>query len=413
MSGATTPTIVALSATWSYVDVSGGGDTSEYFSSKPMQKEISRAIAWVYRGAGARAWVGREMRLSIGENAILARLVSVDPPLANVIDQTTLIYTQYRERPKDQAQDTSNFIADIIRYPAQAEFGQIFDSLVGIDAIKHDIRQKLALLLVPGRIEAWAKELYTENAPTALLTTLRNRYPLIILEGEVGSGKTALARSVGFPLSQDIRRPITLFVVNAQVRGGGHVGELSLNIARAFAEAERSWDRERTPVLILLDEADALAQARGGSQRHVEDDAGVNTLIQQIDRLRGKPIAVLFATNLVHTLDAALLRRAIGIYRFDRPDKEQRVALLRSLVAPIGLRSEQIAELAELTSARPIPGFASEPQRYTYSDLTQRIIPSAVESAIERHSPLTFELLVAACRHIPPTPELSQHQKGR
>src|SRR5581483_857248 len=108
-------------------------------------------------------------------------------------------------------------------------------------------------------------------------------------------------------------------------------------IARAFTEVEQTWQRERIPVMVLIDEADALAQARGGSQRHVEDDAGVNTLIQRIDRLRGKPIAVLFATNLVQTLDTAIMRRATGVYTFDRPTPEQRAAVFQRMLAGTGV----------------------------------------------------------------------------
>lgn len=394
--------IEAQRSDWSYSSVSEGADDPKFNAS--LEPEVAREVARTFRGGG-QVWVGREVRAQVGPYTIQARLTSVVPPRATAITERTQFFAHYVERSNEHGQDTANFIAEIIRYPAQQEFRTVFDSLVGLDTIKRELVHKLTLLLDPDRIGAWARAHYGAQEPAALVASLRDRYPLVILEGEVGSGKTALARSVGYPLSVVLHRPVTLFVMNAQVRGGGHVGELSLNIARAFAEAERAWERERLPVLLLIDEADALAQARGGAQRHIEDDAGVNTLIQRIDRLRGKPMAALFATNFVQSLDSALLRRAIGSYYFDRPTEEQRRETLRRLLSGLGLSEEQVALLAQRTGPRPVRGFSDTPQRYTYSDLTQRLVPAAVEEALARDQPVSFEMLLRACDRIDPSPE--------
>jgi hypothetical protein len=47
--------------------------------------------------------------------------------------------------------------------------------------------------------------------------------------------------------------------MNAQVRGGGHVGELTQNIARAFDEAERCQQQEQIPAQRLIPYAVELA----------------------------------------------------------------------------------------------------------------------------------------------------------
>lgn len=398
------PTIEAQRADWTFTSLNDDAEDARFFTT--LQADVAREIARSFRGGG-EVWVGRELRARVGPYTVHARVASVEPPRATLIGERTQIFARYRERTKDQGQDTTSFIAEVIRYPAQREFRDLYDSLVGLDDIKRDLLAKLRLLLDPQRINDWARAHYHDHQPHALLQALRDRYPLLILEGEVGSGKTALARSVGYPLAEELRRPVTLYVMNAQVRGGGHVGELSLNIARAFGEAERAWERERLPVLLLIDEADALAQARGGRQRHIEDDAGVNTLIQRIDRLRGKPMAVLFATNLVQTLDSALLRRATGSYTFGRPDDQQRAETFQRLLAPLGVTGAQVAELVRLTAPRPVRGFTTANQRYTYSDLTQRLIPAAVEEALASEQPLTFEALLRACARVDPTPESS------
>ena len=255
--------------------------------------------------------VGREINLRLGSYELRARIVYVDPPLASVFTTETSIVAQARP-PEPGETDINSFLAEVIRYP-DPRYGSAFDSLVGLDHIKVDLFRKLVLQLSPRYLDRWADKCL-DAGPSPLRDVLHRRYPLFLLEGEVGAGKTALSRSIGHPLSQRLGTDVLLYIVNAQVRGSGHVGELTQNISRAFEEAERAQESEQVPVMILVDEADALAQQRGSAQTHHEDDAGVNTLIQRIDRLRGKPMAVLFATNLVTSLDSAILRRAFATY---------------------------------------------------------------------------------------------------
>src|SRR5438552_1643693 len=284
-----------------------------------MEKEFYIALQDLVSGeirrrfaVGDKISVGREIQFRVGTYAMRARVTNLDPLLATKVNASTLHEARYRERAKDEGQDVSAFIAETIRYPNE-NLGAAYDALVGIDDFKESLEDKLRLLLKPDTMQKWLERYYAGQTLPLLEQILRERYPLIILEGEVGSGKTALARSIGHKLAIDLKPPINvaLFIVNAQVRGGGHVGELTQNISRAFTEAERCQEREQIPVIILIDEADALAQSRGGRQTHHEDDAGVNTLIQRIDRLRGRPMAVIFATNLAQSLDAAILRRAL------------------------------------------------------------------------------------------------------
>jgi SpoVK/Ycf46/Vps4 family AAA+-type ATPase len=345
------------------------------------------------------------MQLQVGSYAIQAHLTHIEPVLATTADSTTRVRACYRVRAQDEGLSLSTFIAEVIRYPDK-RFEAAYSTLVGLNAIKKDMQLKLSLILRPGYFEDWLASQYEEQASTVLLgQALRERYPLLLLEGEVGSGKTALARSIGNLLAKSMQSELALFVVNAQVRGSGHVGELTQNISRAFTEAEKCHEREQIPVLLLIDEADALAQTRGGKQTHHEDDAGVNTLIQRIDRLRGRPIAVIFTTNLITSLDSAIVRRATATYHFDRPTPRQRAEVFRRLLEGIGIGDSQIQQLITLTNARILPGFGARTHRYTYSDLTQRIIPHAIEQAIYTQTSLDIEHLISACQAVLPTPE--------
>jgi hypothetical protein len=398
------PPVAAQQVLWFYQGLDNEDEEKDFYTALEHEvvTELQRRLP-----RESRLWVGREVRLQIGPYPVSARLINLQPVQATVADRSTRYLAQFQQRAQEKGQDVTTFFSEIIRYP-HAELGAHFDALVGLDTIKADVETKLILLLNPGTLESWVEHIYATNAPRRLLQTLRDRYPLLIFEGEVGSGKTALARSIGHRLAIRMKKELALFVVNAQVRGGGHVGELTQNIARAFAAAERSQEREQIPVILLIDEADALARARGGRQTHHEDDAGVNTLIQRIDRLRGRPIAVIFATNLAQSLDAAILRRAIASYRFDRPDERQRLLMFARLLEGTDITAQDCEHLVHLTQPRVLPGFGETPHRYTYSDISQRIIPQAVEQAVLERQPLTPEHLSRAMTTMMPTPEMFQ-----
>jgi SpoVK/Ycf46/Vps4 family AAA+-type ATPase len=392
---------IAQEVLWTYSSVSEESGEKDFYIA--LEEIVAEEIA-CYFSDEDRIWVGREVHLQMGPYTVHARLTNVEPLLATRVGPDTKFLARYRTRPKDEGQAVATFLSETIRYPDE-RMEAIYRSLVGLNTIKHDLVRKLGLLLYPQYIEKWINNHYAQNSPSALAHSLRDRYPLFLLEGEVGSGKTALARSVGQRVATVLKTGLLLLVVNAQIRGGGHVGELTQNIVRTFTEAERYQQREQIPVIILLDEADALAQIRGGEQTHHEDDAGVNTLIQCIDRLRGHPIAVIFATNLLHSLDAAILRRAYAAYHFDRPTPEQRAHLFQRVLMGTDIDEKTIVELVHLTDPRLLPGLGDTPHRYTYSDIAQRVIPHAIEEAIYAKKRLTPEHLVNACKLTVPTPE--------
>src|SRR5690606_28410318 len=67
--------------------------------------------------------------------------------------------------------------------------------LVGLDDHKARLTKMLGLLVNPAGLEAWAKK-HHAGANAALQTVLR-RPPLVVLAGDVGSGKSELAETVG------------------------------------------------------------------------------------------------------------------------------------------------------------------------------------------------------------------------
>src|SRR6266571_5644640 len=229
-----------------------------------------------------------------------------------------------------------------------------YERLVGLDDHKALLLIELEMLLYPERLEQWSKR-YHGGQVLRICDLYRNRVPLILLEGDVGTGKTALAETIGDALARQIGedRQVHMLKINTQVRGTGQVGEMSDLIAQAFAQAEvRAKALGGDPVLLLLDEADALAVSRETQQMHHEDKAGLNTLLQRLDNLRltRLPITALFITNRPDALDPAVRRRAALDLHFERPGDEVRAQIILTSVPELKPGRTEIAELVRLTS---------------------------------------------------------------
>lgn len=277
--------------------------------------------------------------------------------------------------------------------------------LVGLEDQKSRLTKILGLLVNPVGLETWARRHHADAR--ALLDTVLRRPPLVVLAGDVGSGKTELAETIGDAVARKEGIDITLFPLSLSTRGQGRVGEMTLLLSAAFdhtiAEAQKlksANGRSRGAVILLVDEADALAQSREAAQMHHEDRAGVNAFIRGIDRIaNGRlPAAVILCTNRLNALDPAVRRRAADVLSFARPDDAQRRHVLEQRLAPLGLSRAEIEALVAQTGPQ-----RGDPAGYTFSDLTQRLIPSIVLDAYPDKA-VTGPQALAVARGLRPTP---------
>jgi AAA+ superfamily predicted ATPase len=106
-------------------------------------------------------------------------------------------------------------------------------------------------------------------------------------------------------------------------------------VSKDFARARRTDGRAAAMGVLLVDEADALAQSRELAQMHHEDRAGVNALLRGIDGIRSDrlPVLTILCTNRLDAIDPAVQRRAAAVEMFERPGQAQRAALLTHLLA--------------------------------------------------------------------------------
>lgn len=277
--------------------------------------------------------------------------------------------------------------------------------LVGLDEQKQRLTNILGLLVNPSGLTEWA-ERHHPNAKGLLDSVLR-RPPLVVLSGDVGSGKTELAETIGDAVARQEGIDITLYPLSLSTRGQGRVGEMTQLISAAFdytveaAEKLKSASsKARGAIILLVDEADALAQSRESTQMHHEDRAGVNAFIRGIDRLASTrlPAAVIMCTNRLNAVDPAVRRRAAEVLSFTRPNDEQRRYLFQSQLGALGLGDDVIGQLVKLTGERAqgVPGF-------TFSDINQRLIPSIILAAYPRN-PVDARTALLTAHNMIPTP---------
>ncbi|GAA2225219.1 AAA family ATPase [Streptomyces nogalater] len=284
-----------------------------------------------------------------------------------------------------------------------------YERLVGLDDIKLRLRKEAALLADPRRLLSWAATHHGGNV--AALTLFADRAPLFVFAGDVGSGKSALAESFGCDLAEFLGLPVYLHRLKLATRGNGLVGEMTSLIGDAFAHMHTMGNRVSGPQgaravqILVIDEADALVQSREAQQMHHEDRAGVDAFLAGIDSLAGArlPVVVVLCTNRVGALDPAVMRRAATTFTFTRPGEEQRHAVLTQALDGLGIRPETIRKVAELT------GPTGDRPSYTFSDLTQRLIPAAVFRAFPER-PVTDEDLLALAEELEPTPVFTEER---
>ena len=285
--------------------------------------------------------------------------------------------------------------------------------LVGLDDHKTRLAKMLGLLINPSGLEAWVSKHHP--GASGLLDTVLRRPPLVVLAGDVGSGKSELAETIGDEVARREDVSIILFPMSLSTRGQGRVGEMTQLLSAAFdhvqEEAQKRNDTNGTSrgaVLLLVDEADAIAQSREAAQMHHEDRAGVNAFIRGVDRLANSklPSAVIMCTNRLGALDPAVQRRAADILTFTRPNTEQRTAVLAPSLCSLGLSEAQLVAVVDATGPRQNADYG-----FTFSDLTQRLLPAIVLDAYPDSAVQPSRAIEIARTMVPTAPFQEAHRE--
>lgn len=159
----------------------------------------------------------------------------------------------------------------------------------------------------------------------------------MIFFGPPGTGKTYFAKAIATALNA------TVSVVSGPELKSKWVGESEENLRRVFAQARKS-----APSIIIFDELDSFASARGTYTGSGVEHSMVNQMLTEMDGFRKEELVfVVGTTNFSESLDPALLRpgRFELTIEIPYPDKDDRKKILEIYDKKFGLEVDE--ELVE------------------------------------------------------------------
>ncbi len=190
---------------------------------------------------------------------------------------------------------------------------------------------------------------------------------IICFYGPAGTGKTMTAEAIGAYLGKKIVHS-SYAQIESQWVG---VGAKNLHAIFNFA-AEND-------AVLFFDEADSFLSSRieatkGGSDKHYNRMS--NELFQLLEDFNG---CVVFATNLLTDVDAAFKSRIIDSIKFELPDLNDRVKLIKLMLPAEFPLEEELTEEALTELADIADGFSGR-------DIRKSILLSLAEAAIQNRT---------------------------
>jgi len=170
------------------------------------------------------------------------------------------------------------------------------------------------------------------------------------------------------------------------------VGETEANIAGLFRRA-----REAAPCVLFVDEADALAPARGtdGDSTEGTFDRVVSLLLVELDGIsRSTGVCLLAATQRLHAMDPAVLRPGRLGHRILVPAPEDAAEVERVIAATLAATPVN-GNRAALVSALATRAFVAGKSRAEYAGEIRRAVLAAVErgaAAVDASRDFALEL---------------------
>jgi cell division protease FtsH len=324
--------------------------------------------------------------------------------------------------PSDPAPAIAQLRASTLTNDVELPNVSIDADIGGYGPVKDRLKAEILAILA-------AKDKLSDPTKIAQLEGLLPRG--MIFWGPPGTGKTLFAKAMATALGAAVQ------IVSGPELKSKWVGESEENLRGVFMRA-----RQSAPSVIVFDELDSFAAARGTYTGSGVEHSMVNQLLTEMDGFRKEELVfVVGTTKFVESLDAALLRP--GRFEFalhiPYPNADDRRAILQVHDQRLGLAMTDAAlDYAVKRSAEHVPG-PSGGTHYSgdhlqalcrqlartrlREGLTEPTAPADIDRAIEQYLDLpkltkAEELVVASheaghavcalgCKHVPPIDRIS------
>lgn len=233
--------------------------------------------------------------------------------------------------------------------PKMSETGQFlmeethlfnFSNIGGYHTIKQELSQVAHMMLNPSNYTQ-----YNVRVPKGIL-----------LEGPPGNGKTLLAKCFAGEIKCNFVRC-----------AGSEFNEKYIGVGSARLRELFKFASENQPVVLFIDEFDAIGRKRSGPQETSggERDTTLNQLLVLMDGFENIPnMLIMAATNRVDILDPAVIRPG----RFDKfihvpnPDLSTReeIVKIHKRLKPIDVQNDEIARMTSGFSGAMIENLLNE-----------------------------------------------------